>query len=97
MDDKQLEIACPCCATRILIDLRTGTILRSRRREELDPTGKPVVGEADWTDALGKVQRRTVEAPSKLDDALQKERDKRSRLDDMFKQANDKLKKKEES
>lgn len=96
MDSKQLEIACPCCATRLLIDVRTETVLRARRPEEKDDTGKPKLGEKDWSDALGKVRKRTEDAPGKLDDMLQRERDKRSRLDDLFKEANDKLKQREE-
>ena len=96
MDDKQIEITCPCCATRLSVDVRTGTVLRSRRKVETDETGKPKLGEADWSDAVGKVQRRTEGAPSKLEDALQKERDKRSRLEDLFSKANEKLKRKDE-
>jgi|SRR5882672_2810815 len=92
MNEKQLEITCPCCSSRILIDVRTGAIVRSRKPEEIDlDTGKPKVGEADWADALGKVRRRTDGAPSKLDDALARERDKGSRLDDLFKKASEKL------
>ena len=93
MTDKQLELACPCCAARIVIDIRTGTILRARKPGEIDAdTGKPKVGEADWADALGKVRQRTDAGPSKLDDALARERDKGSRLDDLFKKASKKLK-----
>ena len=92
MNDKQIEIACPCCASRILIDVRTGTILRTRKAGEVDlETGKPKVGEADWADALGKVRRRTDTGQSKLDDALARERDKTTRLDDLFKKASEKL------
>lgn len=96
METKQLEVTCPCCATRLLVDVRTETVLRARRKEELDETGKPKVGDKDWAEALGKVRTRTDEAPSKLDELLQKERDKRSRLDDLFKSASDKLKEREE-
>lgn len=97
MSDKQIEIDCPCCASRILIDIRTGTILRTRKPGEVDvETGKPKVGEADWADALGKVRRRTDSGLSKLDDALARERDKTSRLDDLFKKASEKLKPDEE-
>jgi len=96
MDSKQLEISCPCCATRLTIDVRTESVLRARRAEETDATGKPKVGEKDWSEALGRVQKRTADAPSKLDEALQKERDKRSRLDDLFSQANEKLKRNED-
>lgn len=96
METKEIEIACPCCSTRLTIDVRTSTVLRARRPEELDITGKPKLGEKDWSDALGRVRSRSDEAPSKLDELLAKERDKRSRLDDAFKAANDKLKQKDE-
>ena len=96
MDTKQLEITCPCCKSRILVDVRTQAVLRTRRPEEHDDTGKPVVGEADWSDALSKVKQRSEGAPSKLDAALQNEREKTSRLDDLFKQANEKLRKKKD-
>jgi len=96
MESKQLEISCPCCSSRILVDVRTGSILRTLRAGEADETGKPKVGERDWSEALGKVSKRTTEAPGKLDAALQKERDKTSRLDDLFKQASETLKKKED-
>jgi hypothetical protein len=95
MDSKQLEIACPCCATRLLIDVRTGTLLRSRRPEETDDTGKPKVGEKDWSEALGKVEKRSAEAPSKLDAALAREREKTARFDELFRQAEDKAKKRD--
>jgi hypothetical protein len=96
MDSKQLEISCPCCSTRLLIDVRTETVLRARRAEETDTTGKPKVDERDWADALGRVQKRTSEAPSKLDEALRNEREKRARLDDLFSKANEKLKRNED-
>lgn len=96
MDSKQIEISCPCCATRLVVDVRTESVLRARKPGQVDETGKPKMGEGDWSEAVGKVQRRTDEAPSKLDDALAKERDKRSRLDELFSKANEKLKKKDE-
>ena len=95
METKQIEIACPCCQTLVLIDVRTGTVLRSRKPGTTDETGKPKVGESDWSDALGRVSKRSNEAPGKLDAALERERDKSSRLDDLFRQASDKLKKKD--
>ena len=95
MESKQIEIACPCCSARILLDVRTGTILRSRKSGELDETGKPKVGETDWSQAQATVSKRSSEAPGKLDAALQREREKTSRLDDLFREANEKLKKKD--
>lgn len=91
MESKQIEIDCPCCKTRLVVDVRTGQLLRARRPEELDSTGKPVVSERDWDDALGKVQGRSQSRETRLDEALNRERDKSQRLDDLFRQARDKL------
>jgi hypothetical protein len=91
MESKQLEIACPCCQSRILVDVRTGKILRTLRPEELDSSGKPVVGERDWDQALGRVRGRDEQKESKLDDALTRERDRSKNLDDLFREAQEKL------
>lgn len=91
METKQIEVACPCCATRILIDVRTGKILRTRREEELDEKGKPVVHERDWDDALGRVQGREATQQERLDAALDREKDKADRLDELFRKASEKL------
>jgi hypothetical protein len=97
MESKQLEIDCPHCSSRILVDVRTGQVLRTLRPEELDSAGKPVVSEADWDGALGRVQKRDATRDSRLDAALDKERERSSQLDDLFKQAKDKLSEDEES
>ena len=91
MEAKQIEIECPCCKSRLLVDVRTGQLLRSRRPEELDSEGKPVVSERDWDEALGKVRGRSQTGEGRLDEALNRERDKASRLDELFRQAKDKL------
>lgn len=91
MDAKQIEIACPCCKSRLLVDLRTGKLLRTLRPEELDATGKPLVGERDWDQALGRVRERSSERGSKLDSALDRERDRSRDLDDLFRKAREKL------
>lgn len=91
MDAKQIEIACPCCKSRLLVDVRTGKLLRTLRPEELDATGKPVVGERDWDQALGKVRERSHQGESKLDSALDRERKRSADLDDLFRQAREKL------
>lgn len=91
MQPKQLDIACPCCQSRILVDVRTGKVLRTLRPEELDATGKPVVGERDWEQAMGRVQGREQAKESKLDDALTRERDRSKKLDDLFRKASERL------
>jgi hypothetical protein len=91
MDAKQIEIACPCCQSRLLVDLRTGKLLRSLRPEELDATGKPLVGERDWDQALGRVRERGGESENKLDSALDRERNRPRQLDDLFRKAREQL------
>jgi hypothetical protein len=96
MESKQIEITCPCCASRILVDVRTGAILRTRERDEAAAAAEGAEGGRDWSKALGRVQKRSSEAPGKLDEALERERDKRTRLDDLFLKANEKLKNKDQ-
>jgi len=91
METKQIEIDCPHCSTRILVDVRTSQVLRTMRPGEVDSEGKPVVAEADWDDALGRVKDRTAAGDDKLDQALERERNKASRLDDLFRKANEDL------
>jgi hypothetical protein len=91
MEAKQLEIACPCCTSRILVDVRTGKVLRTLPPEEHDAQGRPVVRQRDWDQALGRVQERTSSQQQRLDDALAREKDKASRLDDLFRKASEKL------
>jgi hypothetical protein len=95
MESKQIEITCPCCASRILVDVLTGTVLRTREREGgAGGEAQPEPGR-DWSKALGRVQKRSDDAPGKLDAALEREREKRARLDDIFLKANEKLKNKD--
>ena len=91
METKQIEIACPCCKSRLLVDVRTGKLLRTLRPEELDATGKPVVGERDWDQALGRVRNRESERTAKLDSALDRERERSRHLEDLFRKASEKL------
>jgi hypothetical protein len=90
MDPKQIEILCPCCKSRILVDVRTEQILRTRRAETLDEAGKPKVSDSDWENAFGKVRERS-DTGGKLDSALDRERRRASELEERFRKANDKL------
>lgn len=96
MEPKEIEVVCPCCASRLSIDVRTQKLVRARRPEEKDPTGRPVVGEGDWTQALGRVREREDRGSSRLDDALDRERRRPGDLDDLFRKAREKLQDDEE-
>ena len=87
MDKKDIELTCPCCDSRLTVDLRTGKVVRARRPEELDETGKPRVSGKDWERMNSAVQGRLESASSKFDAGLARERSKARDLDDLFKQA----------
>lgn len=91
MDTRQLEITCPCCSTRLLVDVRSETVLRARKPGQTDAEGKPKVGEADWSSALSKVKDRETSGTGKLDAFLDSERTKQARLDERFREAQKKL------
>ena len=96
MEKKQFEVTCPCCSSRLLLDVRSQQVVRSRRPEELDQAGKPKVNEGDWDDALGRVQTREAQRDSKLDAALQREENKSDHLDDLFRKASERANKEED-
>lgn len=87
MEKKQVEVACPTCASRLLVDVRSQKVVRARRPEELDSTGKPKLVEGDWDDALGRVKDRASSRDSKLDQALEREGTKADRLEELFREA----------
>ncbi len=88
---KEVAVTCPCCSSRLVIDVRTQTVLSHRRAEQLDEAGKPRVDEGDWNNALDRVRERSDDAPSKLDAALERERGRARNLDDLFERAREKL------
>ncbi len=91
MEAKQIEIACPCCDSRLTIDVRSQKVLRHLRPEELDATGKPIVKDTDWNEAFDKVRGRSAGVGDKFDQALNRERTRSKDLDDLFDRANDSL------
>jgi len=91
MDAKQIEITCPCCGSRVLVDVRTEQVLRTRPVAEPDREGRPKVGEADWDEACGRVRTREEQREDRLDSALERERERGSTLDERFRRASEKL------
>lgn len=91
MDKKDLELTCPCCDSRLTVDLRTEKVVRARRPEEVDEAGKPKLTADDWDDMSSRVQGRLDSARSKFDEGLARERSKPKDLDALFDQAQRKL------
>jgi len=94
MDTKETRVACPCCQSQLEIDVRTGTVVRWRRPGEQDETGKPVLRESDWKEASERVSKRLGSAGEKFDEGLSREQSRERDLDDLFRKANEKLKRK---
>ena len=90
MSSKQIDVACPCCDSRLSIDVRTGKIMRWAKPRELDDTGKPALREESWDDALSKVSGREEQGRDRFDSALRKEQSRDKDLDDLFRRAHEK-------
>ena len=91
MEKKQIEVDCPCCATKLTIDVLTQSVVRATAKAELDETGRPKLDEERWDKAEGRVSQRSAGAQDKLESALEAERTKEARFDDLFEKARKKV------
>ncbi len=89
MDTKEVKLECPCCQSRLEVDVRTATVLRWRPKDEGGGKDKP--SEEGGGSAADKVSRRLGDAGDKFDDSLSRERRREADLDDLFRKANQKL------
>jgi hypothetical protein len=89
---RDLELSCPDCGTRILVDVRTGQVLRHGPARS--PDGQD--DEGGWDRALQKVEGRDTRGQDRFDDALDKERRRDKDLDDLFDSARRAAKRDEE-
>lgn len=93
MNPKQLRVTCPCCQSRLWVDVLTAKVVRAARPgEERAPAG-----EADWEQAMGRVQGRVSQSADKMDAALERERTREADLDDLFRKARDRAKDEDET
>jgi hypothetical protein len=92
MNPKQIEVSCPCCATRLTIDVLTSRVLRSASPAERDETGKIVLDENRWDRANTKVKDRGERGQDVFDAALSKEKSREKDLDELFDKARKKAK-----
>lgn len=90
---KEVEIQCPCCDSQLLIDVLTQKVLRATPRRELDSSGRPKLDAKDWDAAFGKVSGRLDESVSKFDASLDRERKRTRDLDDLFAEAEERVRK----
>ena len=87
MSTKQIDVSCPCCNTRLTIDVLTKAILRHAPPEQLDETGKAILDEGRWDEATGRVSDRKSASLDKFENALGKERSREKDLEDLFDKA----------
>ena len=87
MSAKQIDVTCPCCATRLTVDVLTGQILR---RTGPAASEEGASGKDRWISAQERVRERSKTGEDKLESALDHERGKSARFDELFKQAREK-------
>lgn len=95
MENKQIEVDCPCCSSKLTIDVLTRTVMRALSPKELESDDPTQRGTERWNKASKRVAGRSAKSKDKLESAISMEKSKESRLDDLFDQANEKLKRKE--
>ena len=96
MEKKQIQVTCPCCSSELQVDVLTEQVVRSVPKAELDAAGRPVPDEGRWDRLSEKVEQRSSGAEDKLESALEAERNKADRFDDLFDAARDRVREREE-
>ena len=87
MSSKEVEVTCPCCTARLTIDIRTGQVLK---RQLPAKEGAGGATKDAWESAQDRVRERSAEGKRKLETALDYERTKEARFDELFKKATEK-------
>jgi hypothetical protein len=87
MSLKEIELNCPCCAARLTVDIRTGQVLK---RQDAPKEGSTDPAKDRWQSAQERVRERSLEGNRKLESALDYERTKEARFDELFKKATEK-------
>ena len=87
MSTKQIDVTCPCCSARLSVDVSTAKVMRTVRAEDQKENAP---SKDHWGAAQDRVRQRTETSVDKLESALDNERTKPERFDDLFKKATDK-------
>ncbi len=92
MKAKDFRIKCPECGEILVVDARTGKMIRhyEKGHEKDDDAPDPAL----FDNALGKVKKDTNEGDSVFDSAVNTVKDRKKGLDDLFKEAKKKADKK---
>lgn len=90
MSAKEIEVECPCCKSRLTVDLRTERAVRWAPEGRRDAADAPRQ-EGRWDAAVDRVDGRERRAQDDLDRALDRERDRAEELERRFRDAERKL------
>lgn len=91
MDAKDHLVTCPCCESRLVVDARTGKLVRWSKKGEADESGKPILNPEQWSQASERVKGRLDAATDRFDQNLSREKTKSKELDELFRRASEKL------
>ena len=76
--DDPLDLKCPCCSTKLVVDRRTGDILHEER---------PKRAEVSWEHALSAGKSKQAAAEAMFNDGMDRERRADEILDKKFAEA----------
>jgi hypothetical protein len=86
MDPKEVAIRCPCCDSRLLVDVRTAKVLSwSKPGGEVDAEGKPKLKPEDWDAAEARAKGRLAQGLDKFEAGLKKEEQRTQDLEQLWK------------
>lgn len=90
---KEIKVDCPCCEAKLVIDVRTSTVIRHALPDRVDEFGKPLQDQGRWDAAVDKVARSRSRTGGEdaFDSALRKEQSRSRDLDDLFDRARSKV------
>ena len=81
MQSEPIQVVCPCCASKLEVEARTGTVIRCSRED----TGQSVdEHRATWAEAIERVRNRPVSSADKFAAGLLAERSPPRDLDDLL-------------
>lgn len=91
MSAKEIEVTCPCCQARLTVDTRTSQVMRAKPVEQPGEAPKDA-----WAEAEAKVRERSARSQDRLSSALEQEKSKEGRFDELFRKAAEKRKRLED-
>ncbi len=87
MPVKEVDVTCPCCSARLTVDVLSGQVLRKKPAQK---EGEGAAPKDAWEAAQERVRGRSSDSAKKLEGALEYERTKEARFDELFRKATEK-------